>query len=262
MIQPIKSIKARYIYPSLQRHFEKTRYGKKIASYKGKYEGKRCFIVANGPSLRVEDLTLLYERKEITFAMNRIYNVFEETPWRPTYYVSQDPLIIEGKQKEISGINTEEKFIPIELKWDYNISIDNACYFHIDYADKDLYPYTFSYDCAHQIDGRSTVTFTCMELAVYMGFSKIYLLGVDHNFRVTIDIDGNVITDPTQKDYFVEGYDADIKDSVVHDVGKNTRAFLDARKYCDTLNGKSVIYNATRGGKLEVFERVDFDTLF
>ena len=99
-----------------------------------------------------------------------------------------------------------------------------------------------------------------MQLAAYMGFSEIYLLGVDHNYQKTIDLNGNVVVDPNAKDYFCEGYDADIKDVVVHDMGNNTRAYMDAKKYCDAT-GCTTIYNATRGGKLEVFKRVNFDEL-
>ena len=36
-----------------------------LKQYKNKYDGKRCFIVATGPSLTVEDLSLL--KNEITF---------------------------------------------------------------------------------------------------------------------------------------------------------------------------------------------------
>ena len=39
-----------------------------------------------------------------------------------------------------------------------------------------------------------------------------------------------------------------------------TQAFVNARAYSDQNNIK--ILNATRGGHLEVFERVDFDQLF
>ena len=37
-------------------------------------------------------------------------------------------------------------------------------------------------------------------------------------------------------------------------------AYQKAKTYADTHNIK--IYNATRGGKLEVFQRVEFDSLF
>ena len=245
----------------MQAHFEKTSLGKNISKYRNKFEGKRWFIVANGPSLKAEDLDLLHQRGEYTFGMNRIYKMFEKTDWRPTFYVCEDELIAKEQQAEINAIPTDAKFIPIELKWWHDIDISNALYFHLNYNDNDRCRYSFSTDIAHQIDCRGTVTFTCMQIAAYMGFSEIYLLGVDHNYQRTIDINGNVIVDPNAKDYFCEGYDSDIKDIVVHDMGNNTRAYMDAKAYCDETN-KTTIYNATRGGKLEVFEIVEFDSLF
>lgn len=256
------SIQARFVRPWKLSNYEKTSAGKILAAYKDKYKGQRCFIVANGPSLRAEDLDLLCEHGEITFGMNRIYKLFDQTRWRPTYYVCEDELICQSQQAEINAIEARAKFIPIELKWWHNVEIENACHFHLNYREEARYPYGFSTDIAHQLDCRGTVTCSCMQLAAYMGFSEIYLLGVDHNYRVTIDINGNVVTDPQQKDYFCEGYDTDIKDIVVHDMGNNTRAYMDAKKFCDSSKGKVTIYNATRGGKLEVFQRVDFDSLF
>lgn len=260
-MNPFLSFQARVVRPWQQKHFEKTALGKQISAFAGKYAGQRCFIVANGPSLRAEDLDLLSERGEITFGMNRIYKMFDQTKWRPTFYVCEDELIAQSQQKEINGIAGQAKFIPIELKWWHGVSIDGASYFHLNYDEDRRYPFGFSTDIAHQIDCRGTVTCSCMQIAAYMGFTEIYLLGVDHNYQKTIDIHGNVIVDPNAKDYFCEGYDADIKDVVVHDMGNNTRAYLDAKKYCDTT-GKTTIFNATRGGKLEVFQRVDFDSLF
>lgn len=260
-MHPIKSFKSRVIYPWIEKHYEKTRNGKKIKKYQNKYKGQRCFIVANGPSLRAEDLDKLHQRDEITFGMNRIYKLFDKTSWRPTFYVCEDELIAKEQQKEINAVEAQEKFIPIEINWWHDINIENALYFRLNYLKEDAYEYCFSPDIAHQIDCRGTVTFTCMQIAAYMGFSEIYLLGVDHNYHKTIDINGNVIVDPNAKDYFCDGYDDDIKDQVIHDMGNNTRAYMDAKAYCEKT-GLTTIYNATRGGKLEVFERIDFDSLF
>ena len=256
------SFQARIVRPWALKNYERSKYGKKIASYKNEYAGQRCFIVANGPSLRAEDLGLLHQRGEITFGMNRIYKLFDQTKWRPTYYVCEDELIAQSQQAEINAIPTKGKFIPVELNWWHNVQIEDAIYFHLNYREEARYPFGFSTNIARQLDCRGTVTCSCMQLAAYMGFTEIYLLGVDHNYRVTIDINGNTITDPTAKDYFCEGYDSDIKDLVVHDMGNNTRAYMDAKKFCDSTDGKVTIYNATRGGKLEVFPRVDFDSLF
>ena len=134
-------------------------------------------------------------------------------------------------------------------------------YFYINYnRDKDE-KYSFSTDISKQINCRGTVTFTCMQIAAYMGFSEIYLIGVDHNYQKIIDDNGNIVEDKSVNDYFCEKYDEDIKDIAVHNMGNNTRAYIDAKKYCDE-NKKTTIYNATRGGKLEVFKRVNFDELF
>lgn len=260
MIHPLLSIQA-HMQTWAGNNYRLTLAGKALRKYKNLHENQRCFIVANGPSLTAEDLDKLSEHGEITFGMNRIYKFFDQTKWRPTYYVCEDELIAHDQQKEINAIHAKAKFIPAELKWYHDVKIDKACYFHINYNDNIRFPYSFSTEIDKQIECRGTVTFTCMQIAAYMGFSEIYLLGVDHNYRVTLDINGNQVVDPEAKDYFTEDYDTDIKDIVVHDMGNNTRAYIDARKYCE-VNKSTKIFNATRGGKLEVFERVDFDSLF
>ncbi len=260
MIHPLLWIKERGREICI-RHYRMTPAGRRLSGLKDKYKGQRCFIIANGPSLEARDLDLLWERGEITFGMNRIYKMFERTVWRPTFYVCEDELIAQSQQAEINAIEAAYKFLPIELKWYHNVDIKDAVYFHINYDNEKRYRYAFSSDMADQVECRGTVTFTCMQFAAYMGFSKIYLLGVDHNYRVTVDINGNQVVDPTAKDYFCEDYDKDIKDIAVHDMGNNTRAYMDARRYFEETKC-SKIYNATRGGKLEVFQRVDFDSLF
>lgn len=241
-------------------HFELTNYGKKLRKLKSIHSGERCFIIANGPSLNTIDLEKLHNHNEITFAMNRIYKLFPETSWRPTYYVCEDINIFHESLHEINAIPTEKKFIPVNHKWYHNINVENALYFWANYDRSKDFPNSFSTDISKQMDSLGTVTFTCINIAVYMGFKEIYLLGVDHNYRVTINEKGETIVDNNAKDYFCENYDTDIKDIVVHDMGQNTRAYKKAKKYCDEHNIH--IYNATRGGKLEVFQRVDFNKLF
>jgi len=258
-MHPIKAFKARVIYPWIEKHYEKTRDGKKIKKYQNKYKGQRCFIVANGPSLRAEDLDKLHQRDEITFGMNRIYKLFDKTSWRPTFYVCEDELIIKEKQTEINAIPAQEKFIPIELNWWHNINIDNALYFHLNYDKEKQSKYGFSSEIAHQIDCRATVTASCMQIAAYMGFSEIYLLGVDHNYQKTIDINGNVVVDPNAKDYFCEDYNKDRDKLFVPTPERSELAYMAAQAFAEHSDVK--IYNATRGGKLEVFPRVNFDDI-
>lgn len=243
------------------RHFELTKAGRSLKQYKDLHKGEACFLIGNGPSLRAEDLTRIHEVGIPSFAMNRIFNIFSQTPWRPTYYVCEDENIALGCEEAIAAIPAQARFLPAEIHWYHGVNIPNASWFHINYrAEETINEWGFSGNAAKELGCRGTVTFTCMQLAVYMGFSRIYLLGVDHNYQVTIDLDGNVVTDPNAKDYFCEGYDSDIKENVIHDMGQNTRAYLGAKGYLAAhRESDSVIYNATRGGKLEVFPRADFD---
>lgn len=259
MIHPIKSLIARN-QSRIIKHFENSSYSRKLKTLKNIHRGKRCFIVANGPSLTKEDLDRLEQNNEITFGMNRIFKIFNNTKWRPTYYVCEDINIFNECVDKINDIPSNGKFIPINHHFYDNINIYGAYYFLPNYYRENDCEYSFSTDISKQIDSLGTVTFTCINIAFYMGFSEIYLLGVDHNYHIIIDDDGNTVVDDTTRDYFCDDYDNDIKDIVVHDMGQNTRAYKKAMIASEKLGFS--IYNATRGGKLEVFPRVDFDKLF
>ena len=104
----------------------------------------------------------------------------------------------------------------------------------------------------------------CLPLAIYMGFEKIYFLGVDCDYSGK---NGRNIT--SKAHYSLDNYISDNE----REIWLNTSptlpdnhedlmriTFESAEKYSRKHNFR--IYNAARGGKLEAFERVDFDSLF
>ena len=259
MIHPIKSIVSRN-QNQMSKNFENTKYGKQLIALKGSHKGEKCFIIGNGPSLSATDLDRLQESGIPTFAMNRIFKLFSQTKWRPTYYISEDILILRDTVADIEKIPSKFTFIPINLHWFEDINIKGVQYFWMDYSSEMKDTFGLSLDCAHSVRCRGTVTTTCIQFAIYMGFSEIYLLGIDHNYSKSIDLNGNVVEDTSVKDYFIENYDDDIKDQVVHDMRAPTMAFCDVEQL-SRKSGTFRVYNATRGGKLEVFERVSFDEI-
>lgn len=257
----IASIQARYIIPHQQAHFEKTNWGKALAAYKDTHCGQRCFLIGNGPSLRADDLTRLHEVGEVTFAFNRVYNIFEQTPWRPTFYISQDEKMLAGCADVVSDLKAEAKFIPIQFKWWNGIEINNAAYFNIEHQQvDDPAQFQFSDDISRRIFNSSTGMYTAAQIAAYMGFSEIYLIGVDHHFRISQNNQGKIIVDNTVKDYFTDKYNEDKDKLYIPNTERSTLTYVAMKHHCDARGIK--VYNATRGGKLEVFERLDFDTLF
>lgn len=251
------SLEARFWQPWQMQNFEKTKYGKQLGKLKNQYAGKRCFLIGNGPSLRAEDLTRLCENGEITFAFNRIYNIFDQTPWRPTFYVSQDEKMISGCSDIINNLNVEMKFIPVQLKWWHSVNINDAFYFNMIHQEVDNpNAFSFSDDIAYGIYNSSTVMYTAAQIAAYMGFREIYLLGVDHQFQISQNNKGEIVVDNSVKDYFTDKYNEDKDKLYIPNTEKSTLTYIAMKKHCDQRNIK--VFNATRGGKLEVFPRVAF----
>lgn len=239
--------------------FEKTKYGKELARLKDCHRGQRCFVIGNGPSLQADDLQHIYEKGIPTFATNRVFKIFDKTEWRPTYYVTEDILLMQDVQELIAEMPVKKRFVPINLKWYKGIDIYNADYFYIEYQNPMKETFGLSTNIAHCIRCRGTVTTTCLQIAIYMGFSEIYLIGVDHNFAKMFDKDGKVIVDNSIKNHFDDNYDKGIIDQGFH-VDSATEAYMDVERLC-RHKGNVRVFNATRGGKLEVFERIDLDSL-
>lgn len=255
------SYQARVVQPRMKKHFEKTKYGKTITKYKGIYQGKRCFFIGNGPSLRAEDLTVLHNHHEITFAFNRIYNIFTNTVWRPDFYISQDEKMLKGCDDIVDKLDLPVKFIPIQLHWYHDIDIHDAVYFNMNWQKEEvLNDYSFSSDAAHVIECANTGMYTAAQLAVYMGFKEIYFIGVDHHFQISQNNNGEIVVDNSVKDYFSESYNIDKENLYIPNTEKSTLSYIAMKRECEKRNVK--VFNATRGGKLEVFSRVSFDDLF
>ena len=107
-------------------------------------------------------------------------------------------------------------------------------------------PIKFSDDSSIVIYDGFSITYSLLQLACYMGFKEIYLLGCDCSFS----------RDP-EKQHFVNSGHVDVN---AYRIGeKMIMAFEKAKEYCDS-HGINV-YNATRGGALEVFPRVNLDEM-
>ena len=254
-MKPLKAIKSRHDTFKTN-HFNFFPESYKLKKLHNIHAGEKCFVIGNGPSLKAEDLEVIKNKGLVTFAFNRIYHIFDQTSWKPTYYISQDEKMLAGCVKEVNELITSIKFIPIQMKWYHDISINGANYFNIIHDEENGFP-RFSSDISRYIVNSGTVVYSAIQLAVYMGIKEIYLIGVDHQFQTSINEKGEVVVDPTIKDYFCDKYNGDKKDLIIPNPSKSTLTYISAKKYSEKYGFN--IYNATRGGKLEVFPRVDFD---
>lgn len=216
----------------------------KLKMLKNKHQGERCFIVATGPSLTMQDLEKM--KNEITFSMNSICLAFDETDWRPTYYGIQDMNVYSKMREYIEKLNVECKFIGDNISKHIK-GLENQYTFPLNMLHHNVnnkkYRTKFSDNAYAVVYSGYSITYSLLQIAAYMGFEEIYLVGTDCNYPSNM------------KHHFKEYGHVDPNFSQAHD--QMIAAYEEAKKYTENNNIK--IYNATRGGMLEVFERVDLD---
>lgn len=224
-----------------------------LRKYKNMYQGKRVFVIGTGPSLTVEDLEKLDDNGEISFASNKIFKIFTRTKWRPQIYCATDFYVLQQYRDVILDMPIENmllsNFGAEEInEVDEEKGIDWFRLIYKPIEENELPMFSDSPD-KYVIDAY-TVTYVIMQWAAYMGFKEVYLLGVDFDYG-----DGKC-----GYKHFIEGYDEKTEKIIEPQLEQCLKAYKMAEKY-SRENGFR-IYNATRGGRLEVFERVNFDDLF
>lgn len=233
---------------------------KQIQQAKGRHTGERCFIIGNGPSLRLEDLEKLRSNNEYTFASNGIFLLFDQTEWRPTYYTCIDS---GGFQKlaqmydvSCGEFPEKEAYLSSKIQPKRLTGKERFCYIdHGNHTKTRMLTRNMKRegDVSVTVYDMFTVTNMAIEIAMYMGFREIYLLGVDCDYS---------------KDR-IHVVETSLDDHIRHNLGKRrmmdyTVSFMRDAYACMEHAARKEgvkIYNATRGGKLEAFERVDFDSI-
>jgi hypothetical protein len=99
-----------------------------------------------------------------------------------------------------------------------------------------------------------------MQIAYYLGFGKVILIGVDHSFATKGSPNTQVVSqsdDPNHFDpqYFGKGFRWQLPD-----LENSELAYRIAK--CQFERDNREIVDATIGGRLQVFPKVDYRTLF
>lgn len=129
----------------------------KIQDFKNLHEGKNVFILASGPSLANTDLTLLHNK--IVIGLNRSSLIYPETH----YHCTMDERLFNEyeevlrKSRYMFTLKNRPFGVPIEL----------------------LGSEAFSFDLKEGIYSGYTVSFFALQLAVYMGFTRVFYVGLD-----------------------------------------------------------------------------------
>lgn len=224
---------------------------KKLASFNNKYAGERCFIIANGPSLNKIDFNLL--KNEFTFGMNRVYLMKEQNGFMPTFIACIDKeRLIKPFHEDLDNLGIPS-FFPFSLRR-YFSRRDNQFFTAGSFSP------AFQVDATKPLGNGKTVTYDVIQLAFCMGFQEVYIIGKDHSFNTDARAGKGIEVKDKDENHFIKNYLLPGQKFDAPDLKSEEYAYKLSRKAFE--NAGRTIKNATIGGKLEIFERVDFYTLF
>lgn len=222
---------------------------RRCEALRNRHAGERCFVLGNGPSLRHTDLTRL--RDEVIIGTNRIYLLFEELGFTTTYYASVNRLVIEQCSHEIASLQ-----IPKFLSWecrDVAQFTKNTIYLR-----RAAGPAFFT-DVGQGYWEGATVTYAALQIAFHLGFREVILLGVDHSFKTQGTPHEEVVSSGDDPDHFDPKYFGSGFRWQLPDLETSELAYRIA-DYVYRESGRSIV-DATIGGHLRVFPRIEFDSL-
>jgi hypothetical protein len=224
---------------------------RRLYTLHNKHKGERCFIIGNGPSLNNTDKSLL--KDEVTFGLNRIYLLFDKVGFATTYYVSVNQLVIEQCAQEIQALQCP-KFISWRSR---NL---------IDFTDDMMFLQSgqvgprFFHNIVDGVWEGATVTYVAMQIAYYLGFDQVILIGVDHSFTTKGEPHKMVVSQGDDPNHFAPHYFGKGFKWHLPDLETSELAYRIA-DYTFKQTQREIV-DATIGGKLQVFRKVDYETLF
>jgi hypothetical protein len=226
-----------------------------LAQVQGRYAGQRAFIIGNGPSLKRTDVSRL--ASDFTFGLNRIYLLFDSMGFSTSCLVSVNDLVVQQCVGEMQALS-----MPRFFSWhSHRFVPPSTAPSHLP-----TFLYTtyesprFSADVCGRVWEGATVTYVALQLAFHMGFSRVILIGVDHDFASKGEANKTVVSQGDDQNHFSPKYFGRGFRWQLPDLDTSEIAYGMARE-AYARAGREVI-DATVGGKLTVFPKVDYNSLF
>tara|TARA_B100000674_G_scaffold92251_1_gene64857 strand:+ start:6421 stop:7215 length:795 start_codon:yes stop_codon:yes gene_type:complete len=220
-----------------------------IKSLKDIHKGKTIIIIGNGPSLKRTPLDNF--KDYICIGMNKIDLIFPKVKWRPQYVIAENNLVVKQHWRKMNNINIKY-VLSWKSRWFIAKKQRNNFFYYFNNSSNE-----FSIDAENGFGSSSTVTYSALQLAYYMGAKTVILLGIDHNFAtkgkpLTYERRSGPDNNHFDPNYFPSGSFWGVPDLKGSEIGYSL-----AKKTFENDGRK--IYDATLNGKLDVFEKISID---
>lgn len=222
-------------------------YRGRLEKFRNIHRGEQCFIIGNGPSLNKMDLGRLNEHT--CFGLNKIHLICDSAGLEVDYHVAVNPLVIQQSAAQFARLRCPS-FLSYQASIGHVKPVENIVFLLC------VDPFTFRPDITQGVCDGYTVTYAAMQIAYFMGFKEVYLIGVDHNFDVNGKPNELQYMSGPDPNHFDPGY---FRGHYWHlpDLEGSELAYRMAQFFF-RRDGRE-IYDATVDGKLNVFPKISYD---
>lgn len=232
---------------------------------KNSFQNKKCYILGNAPSINNHDLKLL--KNESTFVVNTFFAHKDFNEINPNFYVFADPDFWNFNDPELEAwwrqffkkvLNLGIVFfLPLQLKNTYVAAeLANEKVYFVDFSEHFSNKSAKNFDISYSINGVQNVLILCIQIAIYMGFTEIYLLGADHDWLSNYGNEQRhfyTSDDNEVKDCGAQGYPYNWWLNAVNTMFQQYKVINEI-----ALNSNVKIYNASESGVLDIYPLVRY----
>jgi hypothetical protein len=219
--------------------------------FRNRYAGEDAVLLCNGPSLNNIDLELLHGKHVI--GLNKIHFLLERIPLKLCYHVAVNTLVIEQSWQDFAKLGCPS-FVSW-TKYPQILGLPSKC--HLVTTSVEKFPPYFATDPLREPLHESwTVTFVALQLAYFMGFKRVFITGMDHNFKCSGNPNEEQKLSGADENHFDPRYFSEknwqLPDLEGSEIGYRLAKFVWER------TGRSII-DATEGGKCNIFPKMDYE---
>lgn len=216
-------------------------------SLRQRIQGKPLLVVGNGPSLNSTPLEAFAHLPAI--GMNKIDLLYPRTSWRPSLIVCVNNLVV--SQHRHSFASSE---VPVFLAWKCRWFMGRTRPANVHYF-RGRATMDFSKQADEWVAGlSSTVTYTALQFAHFLGGDPVVLFGLDHAFDTDQRESGIARRQGPDRNHFDPDYFANGQAWGLPDLRGNEAAYRLAKRAFEE-DGRRIL-DATIGGQLDVFPKI------
>jgi len=222
----------------------------RLNRFRDLHAGERCVLVCNGPSLNRMDLAPL--RGAVVIGLNKIFLGLPRFGFYPRYLVAVNPLVVEQSAAALAAMSAIRfigaragKFLPedafthhVNLLWD---------------------PVVFSTDLTQGLREGGTVTHAALQVAFWMGFSEVVIIGMDHRYDfVGAPHETHLLEGPDRNHFSPDYFSGQRWDNP--NLARSEASYAEARRVYEGA-GRRII-DATVDGACTIFPKAEYHSLF